>query len=122
MRQVIISLTTLFIEPALRNSVFRSTPVAIVSFTKDCQLSQKFTDFLTQDEVKRIYSDYGWIHPMNEQRFARHSLIPPGRRGVFEAPHHASQLGRYGTHGADRESQKASRVRGAFRISDFASR
>ena len=42
--------------------VFRSTPVAVVSFAKDTQLSQKFIDFLTQDEVKRIYSDYGWIH------------------------------------------------------------
>jgi len=42
--------------------VFRSTPVAVISFTRDTQLSQKFIDFLTQDEVKRIYSDYGWIH------------------------------------------------------------
>ncbi len=42
--------------------VFRSTVVAMVSYTKDADLSQKFIDFLTSDEVRRIYSDYGWIH------------------------------------------------------------
>jgi molybdate transport system substrate-binding protein len=49
------------VELAVDLQVFRSTPVAIVSFTKDSQLSQKFIDFLTQDEVMSIYSDYGWI-------------------------------------------------------------
>jgi molybdate transport system substrate-binding protein len=42
--------------------VFRSTVVAVVSYTKDAELSQKFIDFLTTDEVKKIYSDHGWIH------------------------------------------------------------
>jgi molybdate transport system substrate-binding protein len=42
--------------------VFRSTVVAMVSYTKDAELSQKFIDFLTSDEVRKIYSDYGWIH------------------------------------------------------------
>jgi accessory colonization factor AcfC len=42
--------------------VFRSTVVAIVSYTKDAELSKKFIDFLTSDEVRKIYSDYGWIH------------------------------------------------------------
>jgi molybdate transport system substrate-binding protein len=42
--------------------VFRSTPVAMVSYTKDAELSQKFIDFLTTEEVRKIYSDYGWIH------------------------------------------------------------
>jgi molybdate transport system substrate-binding protein len=41
--------------------VFRSTVVAMVSYTKDAELSQKFIDFLTTDEVRKIYSDYGWI-------------------------------------------------------------
>jgi accessory colonization factor AcfC len=41
--------------------VFRSTAAATVSFTKDPQLSQKFIDFLSQDKVMSIYSDYGWI-------------------------------------------------------------
>jgi len=48
------------LPPALQ--VFRSTPVAVISFTKDVQLSQKFIDFLAHDEVKRIYSDYGWVY------------------------------------------------------------
>jgi len=42
--------------------VFRSTVAAMISYTKDTQLSQKFIDFLTTDEVRKIYSDYGWIH------------------------------------------------------------
>jgi len=42
--------------------VFRSTVVAMISYTKDAQLSQKFIDFLTSNEVRKIYSDYGWIH------------------------------------------------------------
>ena len=42
--------------------VFRSTAVAMVSYMKDKQLSQKLIDFLTSNEVKKIYSDYGWIH------------------------------------------------------------
>jgi molybdate transport system substrate-binding protein len=42
--------------------VFRSTVVAMVSYTKDAELSQKFIDFLTSDEVRKIYSDYGWVH------------------------------------------------------------
>ena len=42
--------------------VFRSTVVAMVSYTKDVKLSQKFVDFLTSDEVRKIYSDYGWVH------------------------------------------------------------
>lgn len=42
--------------------VFRSTPVGIISFTRDEKLSREFIDFLVSDEGKRIYSDYGWIH------------------------------------------------------------
>jgi len=42
--------------------VFRSTVVAMVSFTKNVELSKKLIDFLTLDEVKKIYSSYGWIH------------------------------------------------------------
>jgi accessory colonization factor AcfC len=49
------------VELARDLQVFRSTAVATVSFTKDAQLSQKFIDFLTQDEVMSFYSDYGWI-------------------------------------------------------------
>jgi accessory colonization factor AcfC len=42
--------------------VFRSTVAAMVSFTKNVELSKKLIDFLTSDEVKKIYSSYGWIH------------------------------------------------------------
>lgn len=42
--------------------VFRSTPVAMVSYTRDMELSQRFIGFLTSNESRRIYSDYGWIH------------------------------------------------------------
>jgi len=42
--------------------VFRSTVVAMVPYTKDADLSQKIIDFLATNEVRKIYSDYGWIH------------------------------------------------------------
>jgi len=42
--------------------VFRSTVIAMISYTKNAELSHKFIDFLTSDEVKKIYSSYGWIH------------------------------------------------------------
>ena len=43
--------------------VYRSTPVGILTCTKDKGLSQKFIDFLTTPDVRKIYSDFGWIHP-----------------------------------------------------------
>ena len=42
--------------------VYRSTVVGMLSCTKNPQLAQKFIDFLITDEVKKIYSDYKWIH------------------------------------------------------------
>jgi molybdate transport system substrate-binding protein len=42
--------------------VFRSTVVGMVSYTKDAGLSQKLIDFLNSNDVRKIYSDYGWIH------------------------------------------------------------
>lgn len=42
--------------------VLRSTPIAMVSYTKDAELSRRFIDFLTSNEARKIYSDYGWIH------------------------------------------------------------
>jgi molybdate transport system substrate-binding protein len=41
--------------------VFRSTVTAMISYTKNTELSQKFIDFLTSDQVRKIYSEYGWI-------------------------------------------------------------
>jgi len=42
--------------------VFRSTPVAVITYTKDATLSRKFIDLLTSEEGRKIYYDYGWIH------------------------------------------------------------
>jgi molybdate transport system substrate-binding protein len=42
--------------------VFRNTVAAILSCTQDVELSRKFVDFLTSDEVRSIYVRYGWIH------------------------------------------------------------
>ena len=42
--------------------VFRSTAVAIISYTGDEELSRRFIDFLVSDDVRKIYSDCGWIH------------------------------------------------------------
>ena len=51
---------TIELPPYLQ--VYRSTVVAIVSYTKNPELAKKFIDFLVTDEVKKIYSDYKWIH------------------------------------------------------------
>lgn len=42
--------------------VLRSTVAAIVSYSRNKEQSQKFIDFLTTDEVRKIYAGYGWIH------------------------------------------------------------
>lgn len=42
--------------------VFRSTAAAVLTCTRDKELSQKFIDFLILNEVRKIYSDHGWIH------------------------------------------------------------
>ena len=34
----------------------------MITYTKDPDLAKKFIDFLVTDEVKKIYSDYDWIH------------------------------------------------------------
>ena len=40
--------------------VNRSTVVAIVSYTKNAKLAQKFIDFLVSSEIRKIYFNYGW--------------------------------------------------------------
>jgi len=42
--------------------VFRSTVAAIVTFSKDKDLSKKFIEFLTSKKVRKIYASYGWLH------------------------------------------------------------
>jgi len=48
------------LPPAIQ--VFRSTPVAKISYTQNDHLSQKLIDFLTSSEGRRVYAEYGWIH------------------------------------------------------------
>jgi ABC-type Fe3+ transport system substrate-binding protein len=42
--------------------VFRSTVAAVVTYTANKELAEKFIDFLASDEIKKIYASYGWIH------------------------------------------------------------
>jgi len=42
--------------------VYRSTVTGILTCAKDMELSRRFIDFLNTSDVRRIYSDYGWIH------------------------------------------------------------
>jgi molybdate transport system substrate-binding protein len=50
------------IELPKKLQVFRSTVAAIVTYTQNKELAEKFIDFLTSDETKKIYASYGWIH------------------------------------------------------------
>ena len=42
--------------------VYRSTSVAVVKFSKNKELAEKFIDFLVSESGKKIYRDYGWYH------------------------------------------------------------
>jgi molybdate transport system substrate-binding protein len=42
--------------------VFRSTAVGMLSYTKNKPLSEKFINYLTKPEIRKIYGSYGWIH------------------------------------------------------------
>ena len=42
--------------------VFRSTAVQVITYTRNLSLSQRFIDFLTSPEGKRIYAEKGWLH------------------------------------------------------------
>ena len=42
--------------------VFRSTVAAVVSYSKNVELSKKLINFLTSDEARKIYADCGWLH------------------------------------------------------------
>lgn len=50
------------IELPLDLQVYRSTVAAIISYTKNTELSKRLIDFLTSNEGRKIYSDYAWIH------------------------------------------------------------
>ena len=41
--------------------VYRSTVVGMISYAKDKEFAKKFINFLSTNEVKKIYSDYEWI-------------------------------------------------------------
>lgn len=42
--------------------VYRSTGVAIISYSKEVETASKFIEYLTSKEGKKIYAEYGWIH------------------------------------------------------------
>ncbi len=42
--------------------VYRSTGVAVVKFSKDKKLTEKFINFLVSEDGKKIYRDFGWYH------------------------------------------------------------
>ncbi len=42
--------------------VYRSTVAGILSYTKNKALSERFINYLTSPEMKKIYESYGWIH------------------------------------------------------------
>ncbi|MCJ7506274.1 substrate-binding domain-containing protein [Candidatus Bathyarchaeota archaeon] len=42
--------------------IHRSTVAGMISYTSNTELSRKLIDFLTSNEARKIYSDYGWFH------------------------------------------------------------
>ncbi len=44
--------------------VYRSTGIGILTCSRDLELSRRYIDFLATPAVRKIYSDYGWIHQM----------------------------------------------------------
>jgi len=42
--------------------VYRTTGVAVIQFSKNKKLANKFIDFLTSENGKKIYREYGWYH------------------------------------------------------------
>jgi len=42
--------------------VYRSTGVAVLKFSKNKELADKFIDFLVSESGKKIYREYGWYH------------------------------------------------------------
>ena len=50
------------IELPTNIQVYRSTGIGVLTCTKNLELSEKYIDFLTSPEAKKIYSDYGWMH------------------------------------------------------------
>lgn len=55
------------IELPANLQVFRSTVAGILSYTKNKVLSERFIDYLTSPEMKKIYEDYGWLHDTNKK-------------------------------------------------------
>lgn len=42
--------------------VYRSTGVAVIEYSNNKELANRFIEFLTSKEGRKIYSDYGWVH------------------------------------------------------------
>jgi accessory colonization factor AcfC len=45
--------------------VFRSTGIGILTCTRNLELCEKYINYLTGPEAKKIYSDYGWVHEIS---------------------------------------------------------
>jgi len=54
--------TSEIVEIPRELQVYRSTGVAVIEYSKNKKLAGKLTDFLTLEESRKTYSDYGWIH------------------------------------------------------------
>ncbi len=54
--------TTDVVELPQEFQVHRSTGVAVIEFTKNAELAEKFIVFLVSDEGRKIYEKYGWHH------------------------------------------------------------
>lgn len=42
--------------------VYRSTGVAVIEYSNNKELANRFIKSLTSEEGRKIYSDYGWVH------------------------------------------------------------
>lgn len=42
--------------------VYRSTGIAVIEFSKNKKTATEFIDFVTSENGKKIYAEYGWIH------------------------------------------------------------
>ena len=42
--------------------VYRSTGVAVVKFSRNKELTNRFINFLVSESGKKIYREYGWYH------------------------------------------------------------
>ncbi|MEX2722342.1 MAG: substrate-binding domain-containing protein [Candidatus Freyarchaeota archaeon] len=54
--------TSEIVELPKEIQVYRSTGVAVISYSKEVEAASRFIEYLTSKEGKKIYAEYGWIH------------------------------------------------------------